>query len=242
MWLILCHPADSVGDWARKGLRDRGLTPVELVTPDDLLYSTHLDHHFERSVAGFRVRLADGRAFADSDITGALNRVVRAPVAPLALASEADTLYARSELSALMLSLLMCIAPAAVNQPSTRGFCGAWRSVAEWTLLAARAGLPVRPLSLSSRADSEPPEPAATHTLVVFKESVFGGEDVQDLIPACVHLAKLAGTDLLGIDLHRDSHSVTFTGATPLPDLCIGGDPLLDRLHRHFSGLPVGTS
>ncbi|MBB4717111.1 hypothetical protein BJ965_006993 [Streptomyces luteogriseus] len=242
MWLILCDPTDPVGNWARQGLRDRGLTPVELVTPDDLLYSTQLDHRVERSVAGFRVRLADGRTFADSDITGALNRVVRAPIAPLALASEADTLYAKSELSALMLSLLMCIAPVAVNQPSARGFCGAWRSAAEWTLLAARAGLPVRPRSLSSHAGSEPPGPAATHTLVVFRESVFGGEDVQDLIPACVQLANLAGTDLLEIGLYRDSRSVTFTRATPLPDLRLGGDPLLDHLHSHFYGLAVRAS
>lgn len=49
---------------------------------------------------------------------------------------------------------------------------------------------------------------------------------------SCLRLAQLAETRLLGIELVSDtsSNSWTFAGATPMPDLRIGGEALLDAL------------
>ncbi|MFE1292442.1 hypothetical protein [Streptomyces sp. NPDC058751] len=247
MWLVLGDPADRAAVWAYEGLRKRGLAPLELLTSDALIRSARQEHRVGPDGAGFRIRLAGGRPLESGDVRGVLNRVVRAPVRPPVLATPADSDYAVGELNALMLSWLLCVAPVAVNRPSPVGFCGAWRSAAEWAVLAARAGLPVPVLALSGRTGAAPQNRPATHSVVVFKEQVYGGERLPDarclpdVAPACVRLARLAGTHLLGVGLHHDGRSVSFTGATPVPDLRIGGGALVDGLHRHFTGTAVTT-
>ncbi|MFF8407575.1 hypothetical protein ACF06P_38825 [Streptomyces sp. NPDC015684] len=245
MWLVLGDPADRAAAWAYEGLRQRGLRPLQLLTPDALIRSARQEHRVGADGTSFHIRLADGRPLASSDIRGVLNRIVRAPVHPPVLATRADSDYAAEELNALMLSWLLCVAPVTVNRPSPAGFCGAWRTSAQWAVLAARAGLPVPVTTLSSRTGTAPRELPATHSVVVLKKQVFGGERLPDarclpdVLPACVRLARLAGTHLLGVGLHHDGEAVSFTGATPVPDLRIGGGALLDGLHRHFTGVPV---
>jgi hypothetical protein len=57
-----------------------------------------------------------------------------------------------------------------------------------------------------------------------------------------VRLARLADTDLIGIDLDRHADgSLTFADATPQPDLRIGGTALLDQLHARLTAAPPGT-
>ncbi|MFE4305289.1 hypothetical protein ACFRR6_04435 [Streptomyces sp. NPDC056891] len=244
MWLVLCEPEDKAAMWAYTSLKERGLAPIELVAPRSLTRSERSAHRVEKDGASFEIGLPDGRALASGDIDGVLNRLAYAPVEHLVFTSRADTLYAMEEMSALVLSWLECIAPITVNRPSARGLSGAWRSAAEWTVLAARAGLPVAPLPLSSSLPAGPHGDATAtttaRTVVVLGERVFGAEPVRALVPACRRLAKLAGTDLLGIDLETDARDAArFAAATTLPDLRIGGDALVDRLHEHLTHLPA---
>ncbi|MER7582389.1 hypothetical protein [Kitasatospora sp. NPDC097691] len=248
MWLVLCDPADRAALWAHEGLRKRGLEPLELLSPQALLGSTRSVHRVGRHGASFEVVLPDGRLLDSREVSGVLNRVAAAPFGLLPFDTHTDARYAQEELSALLLSLLTCLAPVAVNRPCATGLCGAWRSAAEWTVLAARAGLPVPPARISSSPDREPDgDPTGSDGVLVLGEHVFGppsakqeedAEDGEDA-EACVRLARLAGTDLLGLDLHRDGgHRLVFRGASPLPDLRSGGDPFLDRLLDHLTGLP----
>ncbi|MEU6239197.1 hypothetical protein ABZ885_40265, partial [Kitasatospora sp. NPDC047058] len=156
MWLVLCDPGDRAALWAHEGLRKRGLEPLELLSPQALLGSTRTAHRVGRHGADFEICLPDGRVLASRDVSGVLNRVAAAPFGILPFARHADALYAREELDALLLSLLTCLAPVSVNRPCATGLCGAWRSAAEWTVLAARAGLPVPPARISSIPGPEP--------------------------------------------------------------------------------------
>ncbi|MEU5431812.1 hypothetical protein AB0G73_00355 [Streptomyces sp. NPDC020719] len=242
MWLVLCDPGDRAALWAYEGLRDRGLDPLELLSPQTLLSSSRSAHRVGRLGAGFEIGLPDGHVLASQDIDGVLNRVAWAPFGFLPFATQADARYAWEELSALLLSLLTCLAPVSVNRPCATGLCGAWRSAAEWTVLAARAGLPVSPARISSSPGIEPRRdtPGSCNVLVL-GEHVFGASTARDE-EACVRLARLADTDLLGIGLHRDGgQRVVFAGANPLPDLRPGGDAFLDRLLNHLTGLSAGT-
>jgi hypothetical protein len=47
---------------------------------------------------------------------------------------------------------------------------------------------------------------------------------------ACVRLAALADTPLLGIELARGRGGWSFVDASPWPDLTVGGEALLDAL------------
>lgn len=243
MWLVLCDPGDRAALWAYEGLRERGLEPLALLSPQTLLGSTRSAHRVDGLGASFEIGLPDGGVLASRDVEGVLNRVASAPFGFLPFTTHADAVYAWEELRALLLSLLTCLAPVSVNRPSATGLCGAWRSAAEWTTLAARAGLPVPPARISSGPGTEPgPDIPGDGKVLVLGGHVFGTDGAVDE-EACVRLARLAGTDLLGIGLHRDGgHHAVFAGGNPLPDLRLGGDVFLDRLLDHLTGLSTGLS
>ncbi|MFF7770967.1 hypothetical protein ACFZC7_31220 [Streptomyces massasporeus] len=238
MWLVLCDAEDKAARWAYEGLRERGLAPLELVSSRHLVHAPRSAHRLDGSGADFGIDLPDGRTLAAGRIDGVLNRLSWAPVGDIVFATRADTLYAREEVSALLLSWLASIASVMVNRPSTRGLSGAWRSPAEWSVLAARAGLPVATLRLGGDAVTGTDMYSPTHSVVVLGEQVFG--DVGDLAPACVRLARSARADLLGVDLRLGDWSpARFTRATVLPDLRIGGSALIEALYGHLIGLPA---
>ncbi|MFD4399863.1 hypothetical protein [Kitasatospora sp. NPDC058478] len=268
MWLVLCDPADRAAVWAYEGLRERGLEPLELLSPQTLLSSTRSVHRVDRLGASFEITLPDGRVLDSRDVDGVLNRVASAPFGYLPFTTHTDAAYAAQELDALLLSLLTCLAPVSVNRPAGYGLCGAWRSTAEWTALAIRAGLPARPARISSSPDGEPrAAPTGRGDVLVLGEHVFGAPPAEDEEPY-VRLARLAEVDLLGIDLlgadppgadlpgadppgadllgaghHRrdDGRPAVFAGASPLPDLRPAGAAFLDRLYEHLTGLPRGA-
>lgn len=239
MWLVLCDPGDQSALWAHARLRERGLEPLELLSPQTLLGATRLAHRVGWHDASFEINLPDGSILASQDVSGVLNRVATAPFGLLPFDSPADALYAREELGALLLSLLTCLAPVSINRPRADGLCGAWRSAAEWTMLATMAGLPAPTARISSNPGpgTRCGEPNPTRVLVL-GERVFGSP-APAANEACVRLARLARTDLLGIELHPgDGQRMLFGGASPLPDLRSGGDAFIDHLLAHLTGLP----
>jgi hypothetical protein len=243
MWVVLCDPADHAALWAYAGLRDRGLTPLRLVSPQALVCSTWSAHRIETRSADFEIRMPDGDRLASSDIRGLLNRLSAVPTGHIVFSAESERRYASEEINALVLSWLACIGPAAVNRPSPRGIGGAWRSPAEWSVLAARAGLPTAPLRLSSHGVNAARAIAATRSLIVLGDRVFGGELPPNIAHACTRLARLADADLLGIELHVDrGQRLLFGGASPLPDLRLGGRAFIDALYLRFGGMEAGSS
>ncbi|KES09174.1 hypothetical protein BU52_03740 [Streptomyces toyocaensis] len=267
MWLVLCDAEDRAAHWAAAGLRERGLDPLEVVDAGTLTRTERSAHRIEEERgqgrdrtapdpssgaavegdrADFELTLPDGRGLASDDVHGVVNRLTFAPLHHLRFASYADTVYAMAEWDALVLSWLQCLAPVTVNRPSPLGLSGTLRSPAEWTLLAAAAGLAVSPLRLTDTPDDPPTDrPPSTRTLVVLGDEVYrvhGGDALGDLSPACIRLARSAGADLLGIHLEPDAHArhgARFAGATLLPDLRIAGAPVLDGLYAYLARLPA---
>jgi hypothetical protein len=172
-----------------------------------------------------------------------LNRVSVVPLDHLGAATGVDGRYAVEEIHALVLSWLAALGATALNRATPRGLSGAWRPPLEWTLLATHAGLSVPATRLSSlggfRRDALP---MWRHTVVVLGDGVFGPEVPHEVAQACVRLARLADTDLIGIDLERHADgNLTFADATPQPDLRVGGPALLDQLHARLTAAPSGT-
>ncbi len=245
MRLVLCDAGDAAALWAFAGLRARGLDGLELVCPQALVCSLRSVHRVGARDAHFEIALADGRVLDSRAVRGVLNRVSVLPLDHLGGAAAADGRYAVEEIHALVLSWLATLGAAALNRATPRGLSGAWRPPIEWTLLATRAGLPVPAVRQSSRDGFRRTgaPPIRRHTVVVLGDGVFGLELPRDLAQACVRLARLADTDLLGIDLDRLADgSLTFADATPQPDLRFGGSAFLDELHARLTGAPAGTS
>jgi len=239
MWLVLCPSDDLAALWAFHGLKERGLESLELVTVETLGLGVRWDHRVSTQRVSLGFTLADGRCIRDGDLQGTLNRLSYPPLDSLVLFQPADREYVRQELTSFFLSWLSALPGPVINRPTPWGLAGQWRHVSEWAALAARAGLPVPPYHLTSRDLHEPTSPAmrlvphgvAITTLIVAGSAVVGASAPPSIREGCLRLAGLADTALLGVEFLADPQAGwLFAGATPLPDLRLGGEPLLDAL------------
>jgi hypothetical protein len=232
MWLVLCEPTDLSAIWAWKGLRARGMEPVELVTSHALAYNLRFEHRIGCEGSSTIMTLADGRVINSATVRGTLNRLQQVPTAHLQAANTQDKQYAEQELHALFLSWLSALPGPLINKPTPRGLCGAWRPISEWAVLGARAGLPTEyhvDSDLGRSIHAFPCPKARSATGVVLQGRCFGALPA-DLWPGSARLSELADTALLQVEFVRRDTSWRLADATPLPDLREGGEQLLQAL------------
>lgn len=243
MWLVLCPSTDVAALWAYEGLKSRGLTPLELVCAEELACSLHWEHQVSSSGIHVTITLADGRTITHHAVRGVLNRLVSLPQEHLALGESSDRDYAGQELTAFYMSWLYAMPRPMLNLPTAQGLCGAWRHISEWIWLAGKAGLPTRPYRQSSFDKSKEEQARGnltsaqvpTKTVIVVNGHIAGVSPPEHILEGCRRLAELSGTGLLGIEFTADGTSPwLFSGATPLPNLRLGGDRLLDLMASLF--------
>src|SRR5262249_31990250 len=150
-------------------------------------------------------------------------------------ADPVDCEYASQELTAFFMSWLYALPQPVINQPTPQGLTGPWRHRSEWLWLASRAGLPTPFYRQTSHDHGDTrawqgrlgsPD-TAVQTVFVVTDKVVGAAP-PPILSSCQHLAKLAHTALLGIEFTAGAAGPwTFAGATPLPDLRLGGEALL---------------
>lgn len=243
MWLVLCPSTDVAALWAYEGLKSRGLTPLELVCAEELACSLHWEHQVSSSDIRVNITLADGRTIKHDAVRGVLNRLAYLPQEHLALGDSSDRDYAGQELTAFYMSWLYAMPRPMLNAPTAQGLCGAWRHISEWVWLARKAGLPTVPHRQSSLDRSTEEQvsgnlasaQAPANAVIVINGHIAGASPPEHIVEGCRRLAELSGTGLLGIEFTTgETSSWTFSGATPLPDLRLGGDLLLDVMASVF--------
>jgi hypothetical protein len=249
MWLVLCPSDDVSAFWAYRGLSSLGLEPLELVTAELLAISLRWEHRLGQSEPIVRIDLADGRTVRSDATFGVLNRLVREPPLGLHNVRTSDRSYAAAEFAAFCLSWLNAFSDPVLSRPTPQGLSGRWRTPTEWAWLAARAALPTPDHSLSSGdKDVDAPSarrliPSATpvKTIVVVGGHTVSSSAPTDILEGCLRLAALAETALLGVEFADSPYGPwTFVGATPVPDLRLGGDALLSVLAEALRGGPKG--
>jgi hypothetical protein len=236
MWLILCSAQDVSALWAYQALRARGLQPLELVTAEMLSYRARWDHRVGVSGASISITLADGRVITNDSVRGTLNRLTHVSLQHLARTPDYD--YVTQEYAAFFMSWLYALRQPVLNRADAQGLCGAWRHISEWVSLAARAGLPTPAYRQTSRDQMDEalqmrrlfPLGTPTTSAIVVGGKVVGPPLPPEIRAACLRLANLSQTPLLGIEFVTSRNSWTFAGATPMPDLRLGREPLIDAL------------
>jgi hypothetical protein len=245
MWLVLCTSNDVAALWAYQGLKAGGLAPLELVRAEVLAYSVHWEHRLGADGVHVAITLADGRRIRSDTLRGVLNRLSWAPPEHLVMAHPGDRDYATQELTAFYLSWLYALPGPVLNQPTPQGLSGQWRHVSEWVWLASKAGLPTPEYRQSSHDYLDEmgverrlvPTSTPVNTVLVVAEHVVGAPAPPDILKGCQRLAELSRTELLGVEFAAGSAGPwTFTGATPWPDLRLGGQALLDVLASVLRG------
>ena len=238
MWLVLSSEQDQSALWAFHGLRARGLRPLEWISAEMLPFALRWDHRVSASETSISITLADGRVITNSAVNGVLNRLTHVPLNHLAGNPDYD--YATQEYSAFHMSWLYSLPQPMLNRACAQGLCGAWRHISEWVSLAARAGLPTPSYRQTSSDQFDEmfeirrlfPLQTPTTTCIVVQDQVIGDSMPSEIRAGCLRLAALSETPLLGIEfaLGASREPWTFAGATPVPDLRLGGEALLDAL------------
>lgn len=237
MICVFCPADDLPALWACRGFKRRGLTTLEIFTPEALVYNRRLEHRLRDGETVTRLVLQDGRVLDSASIGGILNRISILPTKHLHIAAHADQLYAAQEQQAVFLSWLYGLPCTVINRPGPRGLAGDQRSLTEWNWLAGRAGLPVLRIDqddavgIQMQSTGMMPMPQ----LIVLDEQIYAPpaslELVQSLRPSIVRLASISGLRLLGVEFYTSvDGKALFAQATPLPDLRLGGEALLDAL------------
>lgn len=234
--LLLSEPHDASAEWLADGLAAREVA-VEAVTTTELLGAKRWEHRVGCAGVQLEVELGDGRLIESGALHTVINRIVGIPIELLPVTEE-DREYAHQELYAFWLSWLEGLPCRVLNRTTPLGLSGPWLSNAEWAMHASRAGLPTEPL----RLDGRPPEPAHhlddVVVVVVAAGAVFGPPGAAGLVEGCRGLAAAAEVEMLEVRLKPSSSSageLCFAGATTLPDLRLGSDPLLDHLARSLA-------
>jgi len=205
-----------------------------------LAYSLRWEHRLGTEGASIEITLADGRVIRSDSTYGVLNRLQTIPSAHLR-ASPTDRDYAVQELFAFFVSWLNVFPGAVLNPPTPQGLSGQWRHASEWVVLAARAGLPSLPYRQTSHDKIDTsrligrlvPRDTPVQTVIVVGGHVVGSNVSPEIAEGCKRLAEIVNTPLLGVEFTSGlAGHWTFAGATPLPDLTLGGQALLDVLAR----------
>lgn len=236
MTLILCEPGDLSAAWVAAELQQRGIN-AELLFGSALGAATRWEHRIEGRDASVSITLGDGRTISSDAPLPILNRLSFIPTAQLRATAGADYGYAVQEIYAFYLSWLTAWPGPVLNRPSPLGLAGAYRHPSEWMLLGATAGLPCIPWEQSSEDDPTlvwMPPLFETLAFVVGGEAVLPPVLPPEMAPACAALAALAQTELLGIGFVRSGEDWMMNGATPIPDLSLGGTAVADALARVF--------
>lgn len=250
MWLILCSSYDAVAHWAFNGLKARGLEPLEMVAAETLPYGLRWEHRVGAEGGYVSVVLRDGRRVTSDGLRGVLNRLTHVPTQSLAVLPDHE--YISHELTAFFMSWLHALPGPVLNPPTAQGLCGPWRHLSEWAWLAARAGLDVPVYRQGSRDTIDEtraertlfPKETPTVGAVYLSGRLYGPQQFPaEIERGCARLAALSSTPLLGVSFARsDDGAWRFAGATPLPDLTLGGDPLLDALAAELRKLSGATT
>ena len=234
MALILCEISDAAALWAAARLQERGVA-VDLVFAPTLGAATRWEHRVDIRSATIDITLPDGRRLSSRHAEPILNRLSFVPVERLRMIGGGDFGYAVQEYFAFYLSWLHAWPGTVFNRPTPQGLSGNYRHPSAWASLGAQAGLPVRAWE---QDEADPPDTAwLTSTAEV---TAFVVADAVVLPPAlpeaftdgCRALAALADNAILGIDFARvaDGDEWQVVGASPMPNLMLGGDPLLGAL------------
>lgn len=237
MKLILCSDGDATAAWAYANLRSLGCADLELVTSGDLAHATQWSHRVKSDGSTVEIHLKDGRQISLASVHGVINRLTWPSRALIGQATREDQDYAWSESFAFYLSWLNSLPGKVFNRATPQGLCGAWRSAVQWAVLAGQAGFHVEPCRESETGWERPLEEGKTlTTTVVFEGKPFGSVETRAIEAACRGLFERSATSLLGVDMYQSEDGQwIFHNATPLPNMRVGGLPLLEEILKTWS-------
>ena len=247
MFVILCDLDDSAALWLDARFRDLGQS-CTLVTSGLLSFAQRRSQWMGRDGTRAIVDLGEGGVIDQPDLV--VNRLLSPPVAAWQWARPGERDYAAAEITAFALSWLAAVPGAVRNRPTPTCLAGPSPNPLRAAVVAHRAGLPVpdadveagtSPLWLLEAGVRGPAPAAGVAHLVVLDGRIVDADAVEHragarmpdgFSSAIARFAAAVGAaeGLIGIDIVVAGGRWWFAGMTPLPDLMLAGDALVQDL------------
>lgn len=204
------YVAAGVAHWRAAG------TAAEIVTCHDLAQPG-----WKLELDGEPTFVVAGKPVAAREVKGVVTRIAHVTPLELPFIHVEDRDYAASEMQAFLLALLTGLSCPVLNQAHPGCLNGPAWTPEQWTRRAARAGVPVRPITRRAYAGGlavVEPEPVERRVLHVVGDHAFG-EDTRALESAAIAVAKAAGTALLRVAFDVRTRPAVFLDADPWVDI-----------------------
>ena len=235
MRLHLCHSADVGALAVQPFLRER-LPDLRLVTAEEISSASKWEHRLDSHGAVVtRAVLPDGSGIDGECIDGVLNRLMSPCPVHVLQSTSADREYALGEYTAFFLSWLNGLRCPVIGRATPQGLCGRWRQPLEWVVIAQRSGMEARVEAFDESWTGLASPGAGLQmpgvTVIVAFGKVFSMLDIPSAVShACQRFAVAADCDILGLEFATGRGWGPLVGVTPVPDLRLGGELLLDAI------------
>ncbi|KQR17309.1 hypothetical protein [Cellulomonas sp. Leaf334] len=247
MFVVLCDLDDSAALWLDSRFRELGQKSV-LVTSGLLSFARRRSQWIGRDGTRAVVDLGEGGVIDQPDLV--VNRLLSPPTAAWQWAEPGERDYAGAELTAFTLSWLAAVPGVVRNRPSPTCLAGPSPHPLRAAVVAHRAGLDVPDADVGAGSPTlwlleaavrrAAPAAGVAH-LVVLDGRIVDAEGVERRVgarlpegfpSAVARFAAAVGAAeaLIGIDVVVAQGRWWFAGMTPLPDLMLAGDALVQDL------------
>jgi hypothetical protein len=229
MILLVANEFDTNARW----LAERWTSfDVRILSPSDL---SRPGWYFQPGSLGAWAAVVDGEVCdAQTPLNGVINLLPSITQEQLPHIVPEDQAYVAQEMNSFLLSWESELSCPVVNRPTPNCLIGPNLSLEEWVLLAARLGLPVKPINHSSNAGSRSNRKGLFHNAIaatVIGDQVFcGSEELQSFARPLAHAANVD----LGVFYFTRESNAKFLGASLQADLT--NDAAADAVLELFPG------
>ena len=209
-----------------------------LLTCDDLSVCGWRDFlgHSKTSTA-----VVGGREIAAEEISGVLTRVPSIFEQELLHILPADRAYVAAEMTAFLTSWLSRLTCPVLNRPTPTSLSGPYWRPEQWTAVATRLGIPVRPvrrhvaLALSATETMQQIGEPDGVTVTVVGDCCFGSTN-EKVTHHAHRLAQAVNVNFLTVQFSSIASGAQFIGANVWPDL--SSDEIADAVITYFHRPP----
>ena len=159
-----------------------------------------------------------GREVSMEQIKGIVTRMPAVFEWELGHIVPADRAYVAAEMSAFLIAWLSSLTCPMLNRPTPSGLSGPNWNCEQWVALAAKLGIPVRPVHRSTAFASEKPSEQPMCQVIVVGDQCFGAVAPQ-LFDHARALAAAAGTALLAVQFIGPTADAKLVNAGLWPDV-----------------------
>jgi hypothetical protein len=254
MFVVLCDIQDSGALWLVSRLRETG-TACLLVTSELLSFARRRSQWIGRE--GTRAVIDLGAEGVIQDPVLVVNRLMSPPTAAWHWANAGERDYAGAELTAFVLSWLAGLPGVVRNQPAPTCLAGPSPHPLVAAIEAARSGFDVPNAAfrgdrgtltlLEAAVRTAAPEGRIVHVVVLDGriidpegvESLAGRRMPETFAESMALFAASVGASeaLIGVDVVVAGERWWYAGMTPLPDLVVAGDAVVEALVGLVAGV-----